>query len=74
MSLQYLSDENGQIIAVQVPIKEWEQIKNKYPDIIQTGHQLPQWHQNLIDSRFDNIKNNPDRLRPISELMDELDK
>jgi len=33
MSVQYLSNEKGQVTAVQLPIEEWEFIKIKYPDV-----------------------------------------
>lgn len=28
MSIQYLSNENGQVTAVQLPIEDWEKIKS----------------------------------------------
>jgi len=74
MSVQYLSDEQGHITAVQLPIKEWELIKTKYPDISHLDTELPEWQKNFIDARLADIKNNPDRIRPISELFEELDK
>jgi len=74
MSVQYLSDEKGQITAVQVPIKEWEIIKTKYPDISHLETELPEWQKNIIDARLNDFKNNPGRIRPISELFEELDK
>ncbi len=74
MSVQYLSNEKGQVTAVQVPIKEWEIIKNKYPDIDNIDSKLPQWHKEIIDARLAAIESSPERIRPISELMDELDK
>ncbi|HEY8784412.1 MAG TPA: addiction module protein [Mucilaginibacter sp.] len=74
MNVQYLSDEKGQITAVQVPIKKWEMIKTKYPEVGHIDSQLPQWQKNLIDARLADLKNNPDRIRPISELFEELDK
>jgi len=74
MSVQYLSDEQGHITAVQLPIKEWELIKTKYPDISHLDTELPEWQKNIIDARIADIKNNPDRIRPISELFEELDK
>ena len=74
MSVQYLSNDKGQVTAVQVPIEEWEMIKSKYPDIDHMDSALPQWHKDLIDARLSSIENNPHKIRPISELMDELDK
>jgi hypothetical protein len=74
MSVQYLSDEKGHVTAVQLPIKEWEMIKTKYPGVDHLDSKLPQWHKELIDARLDAIEKNPALIRPISELLDELDK
>jgi hypothetical protein len=74
MSLQYLSNEKGEITAVQVPIHEWERIKSKYPDVDHADSKLPDWHKEIIDSRLDALNKEPDKVRPISDLMDELDK
>lgn len=74
MNVQYLSNENGKVTAVQVPINEWELIKIKYPDVDQINSELPAWQRDLIDARLDEIQNNPERIRPIAELMKELDK
>ena len=74
MSVQYLSNEKGQVTAVQLPIEEWEMIKIKYPGVDHLDSNLPDWHKQLIDSRLDALENNPELIRPISELFDELDK
>jgi len=34
---------------------------------------LSDWQKDIIDTRLANIKNNPDRLRPICKLFEELD-
>jgi hypothetical protein len=73
MSVQYLSDEKGEITAVQVSIKEWEMIKSKYPDVMSIDTVLPQWQKDIIDSRLKDINDNPNKIRPISELLNELD-
>jgi len=74
MSLQYLSDENGQIVAVQVPIKEWETLRTKYPEIDVSAADLPDWQKQLIDSRLKSIEENPNCLLPIDSLFAELDR
>lgn len=73
MSIQYLSDEKGQVTAVQLPIEEWEMIKSKYPEIDHLDFKLPEWHKEIIDSRLLAIENNSERIRPVSELLNELD-
>ncbi len=35
---------------------------------------LPQWQKDVIDKDLKEIADNPQYLRPISELFDELDK
>jgi hypothetical protein len=74
MSLQYLSDENGHIVAVQVPIRDWEMLRSKYPEIDAPALELPDWQKELIDSRLTTIEENPDRLLPIDSLLAELDR
>ena len=48
MSLQYLSDETGHVVAVQLPIEEWEQLKSKYPDLEAPAYVIPGWHKEKI--------------------------
>jgi hypothetical protein len=74
MSLQYLSDETGHVVAVQLPIEEWEQLKSKYPDLEAPGYVIPAWHKDLIDTRLQAINENPDRILPIDSLIEELDR
>jgi hypothetical protein len=74
MSLQYLSDETGHVVAVQLPIEEWEQLKNKYPDLEAPAYAIPDWHKELIDTRLQAINENPDRILPIDSLIEELDR
>lgn len=73
MSLQYLSNDNGQIVAVQVPIEEWEMLKSRYPDI-ENKSDIPDWQKNLIDSRLLATTSNPERILPIEDLLAELDQ
>jgi hypothetical protein len=72
--VQFVSDELGQAMAVVIPIEEWYQIRNKYPDIESLEGDLPQWQKDIIDKNLLEIKLHPERLRPIDELFAELDK
>jgi hypothetical protein len=74
MSLQYLPDGRGQIVAVQVPIEEWEMLKRKYPDIDASTFELPDWQKELIDVRLRAIDEHPERILPIDGLFAELDR
>ncbi len=72
MPVNYLSDNNGATIAVQISIEDWKRIKNKYPDVDDLDNDLSQWQKELIDSRLQMIADHPERLKPIKELFDEL--
>jgi len=74
MSLQFLSDENGHVVAVQLPINEWEQLKRKYPDLEASNYMLLDWQKQLIDLRLQSISEDPSRLLPIDSLIEELDR
>ncbi len=74
MSLNYVSDDRGSTIAVQISIEDWKRIKNKYRDVDDLDRNLPLWQKQLIDRRLETISENPEKLRPINELLQELDK
>jgi hypothetical protein len=74
MKLQVLQDSLGNQTGVYVPMEDWALIKTNYPDIETIDHDLPQWEKELIDSRLEAIAKNPKRLRPISELFEELNR
>lgn len=74
MSIQYLSNENGQVTAVQLPIEEWEKLKIMYPNIDTVDFSLPEWHKEILDKRLRAIAKDSTRIKPISELMSELEK
>ncbi|GGE68181.1 addiction module component CHP02574 family protein [Agrobacterium tumefaciens] len=74
MSIQYLSNEQGQITAVQLPIEDWEKIKNLYPNVESIDFSLPEWHKEILDARLQAIVKDSSRIAPISELLNELDK
>ena len=35
--------------------------------------ELPQWQKNIIDERLDTISKNPQRLKPIKFLLQEIE-
>ena len=72
MALQFISNGSGQNTAVIIPIDDWNKIKNIYPGIAEMESGLPQWQKDIIDTRLKMIAENPDRLRPIEELCEEL--
>jgi ribosome-binding ATPase YchF (GTP1/OBG family) len=72
MKLQVLQDNLGNQTGVYVPIEDWTLIKNNYPDIETLEQELPQWEKDIIDSRLDAISKNPERLKSIENLFEEL--
>ncbi|WP_310560152.1 addiction module protein [Flavobacterium sp.] len=72
MKLQVLKDNFGNQTGVYVPIEDWTLIKNNYPDIENLEQDLPQWEKDLIDRRLEAIAENPERLKPIESLLEEL--
>ncbi len=72
MKLRVLHDNFGNQTGVYVPMEDWTLIKNNYPDIETLEQELPQWEKDLIDSRLEAIAKNPERLKPIESLFEEL--
>lgn len=72
MKLQILKDHYGNPTGVYVPMEDWTLIKKNYPDIESLENNLPQWEKDLIDDRLEIIAKNPERLKPIEALLDEL--
>ncbi len=70
MVAQYTFDSNGDPIGVFIPIKDWNQITEKHPDI----EDVPEWERTLIDQRLDFIKAHPEQLIPIEDFIAELDR
>jgi hypothetical protein len=74
MKLQVLQDNLGNQTGVYVPMEDWMLIKNNYPDIESIDQDLPLWEKETIDNRLVTIAKNPKRLRPISELIEGLNR
>jgi hypothetical protein len=74
MTTQTIQDYNGVPTGVFIPMENWNRIKKQYPDIESIDNGLPQWEKDLIDSRLSAIAKNPERLRPIEEFFEELNR
>lgn len=72
MKLQVLQDNQGRPTGVFVPMEDWTLIKTNYPDVENLDTDIPQWEKEMIDSRLEAIAQNPERLKPISGLIEEL--
>ena len=74
MSVNYVSDDKGETIAVQIPINDWEKIKKKFPGVEIIDNDLPQWQKSMIDKRLKQIENDPGSIMDIEGFFLELDK
>ncbi|MFP5041028.1 hypothetical protein [Parasediminibacterium sp. JCM 36343] len=54
------------------PAEEWAVIKANYTDIDTLDQYIPEWQKQLLDSRLLALAQNPDSLKPMSELFEEL--
>ncbi len=74
MNLQYISDSKGQTTGVFIPIKEWNELKNKYKGIEQEEADIPGWHMDLVRKRLEDYKNNPGQALDFDSTMDDIEK
>lgn len=74
MSLQIIQNSRGENAGVFIPMEDWEIIKTNYPDVDNLDNEIPEWQKQLLDARLEEISKNPQNLRPIAELFDELNR
>ncbi len=74
MSLQYVSDNNGQTTAVLISIEDWQELRKRHPDVDSMEGELPQWQKDIIDERMRLLKEHPDQVTSMEDFLAELDK
>jgi hypothetical protein len=74
MNLQYITDSNGQTTGVFIPIKEWNDLKDKFRDIDQEGTDVPEWHKEIVRKRMEHYKNDPGQAMDFDTAMDDIEK
>ena len=76
MNIQYLSDNFGNKTAVLIPINEWEIINEKHKNLEQEVNTniVPNWHKEIINSRLESYKKNPEYVTDFATFCDELEK
>mgnify|MGYP000247655352 CR=1 FL=1 len=72
MSLQYISDSEGKVTGVYIPIAEWEKIKNKYKEIEEID--IPEWQMNEVRDRISNYEKDPSKAMDFDEAMNDIEK
>ena len=74
MNLQYIFDSQGKTTGVFIPIKEWNDLKNKHMGIEKEDIDIPEWHKDLVRQRVDEHKKNPAFAMDFDSAMDDIDK
>jgi hypothetical protein len=69
MPLQYVSDNNGSTIAVQIPIEDWNILKERY----ELQQEIPHWHKDIIDQRLANYKENITAFTTLQDFIKEIE-
>ncbi len=73
--INYVSDNNGETIAVVIPVDDWKRMKDKYPDIDDNAHDVPEWQKTLMRQRLKQIQEDPSSVEEgIEGLLEELDR
>lgn len=73
MKAQIIENKDGTLAGVFVPIEDWNILKQRFPELEETSEDIPQWQKDILETRMRDL-NNPEKLRPIEELMDFLDE
>lgn len=74
MNPQVIRDSNGKNAGVFITMEDWNLIESTYPDINSLSKELPLWQKDIIDTRLDAIAKDPQRLKPIENLFEILNK
>lgn len=73
MRLQLIQDGKGKNTGIFIPMEDWTLIKTNYPDIDSLDEDIPDWQKQLLDKRLGALTKNPDSIKSINELFNELD-
>ena len=69
MTINYLNDPNGNLIAVQIPIKDWKELKERYFNIKDPRPDLMEIFRKVQMQHFKEIQN-----APFEEIVKKLPK
>ncbi len=75
MNLQFIADSTGKTTGVYIPIKDWENLKNKYKGIdIEESPEFHEWQKDIIDQRLEKIANGNEQFQDFDTAIDEIEK
>jgi len=61
MSVQYITDSEGNPTGVFIPIKDWDHLKQTFEGI-EEAVSIPEWHKEIVLERMKESEKKPDRL------------
>ena len=70
MSLQYITDDQGQTTGVFIPIQEWNNLKSKYEGIEEDAYIVPDSQKEIVRERIKNSK--PEEYLSWDEVLQQL--
>jgi len=74
MSLQYISDSNGQTTGIFIPIDEWNEMKKKFRGIEKEEIDIPDWQKNITQERIAEYRKNPLMELDAFSALDDIEK
>ena len=74
MNLQFISYSTGKTTGVYIPIKEWNELKDKFKGIEQEEISVPGWHKEIVRERLDHYNKNPEQVIDFDDAMDDIEK
>jgi hypothetical protein len=74
MNIQTIENSDGLKTGVFIPIEDWNNMKEKYPNIEEENYVVPDWQKKQLNKRLKKIKEFPESVRPIEEFFAELNK
>ena len=74
MSVQYISDDQGNTTGVFIPIQDWNKLKSKFTGLEEEEVELPTWQKNELNDRMSEYERNPSNATSFQDAMDDLEK
>ncbi|MFY0482423.1 addiction module protein [Flavobacterium sp. PLA-1-15] len=74
MKIKYIKDQKGKTTDVVLSLKDWETIKNSFPDIEEITDDIPTWHKEILDQRLENIQKYPENITTWDTVQEEIKK
>jgi hypothetical protein len=74
MSVQYISDDQGNTTGVFIPIQDWNKFKSKFTGLEEEEFELPTWQKNELNDRMTEYNINPSNTTSFRVAMDDLEK